>query len=96
MAPTPTRIEVLLPTHGAAHSSDGRDFTAHTARWIALTGDEGFWLIVFVIGYGHNAEREYPYFVESPRMFAEAVPEWVPTPPKWFTEAADQMRANFA
>lgn len=94
MAATPTRIEVVLPAHGEAIASSGQDFMVDAARWVALIGDEGLWLIVFVTGYGHGAEREYPYFVESPRMPAEIAPAWVPTPPPWFTEAAAEMRAE--
>ena len=71
-----------------------QDFMVDAARWVALIGDEGLWLIVFVTGYGHGAEREYPYFVESPRMPAEIAPAWVPTPPPWFTEAAAEMRTE--
>lgn len=96
MAPTPTRIEVVLPAHGEARASSGQDFMVDAARWVALIGDEGLWLIVFVTGYGHGAEREYPYFVESPRMPAEVAPAWVPAAPPWFSEAAAQMRGERA
>ncbi|MDN5715632.1 MAG: hypothetical protein L0G89_00200 [Janibacter sp.] len=95
MDATPNRIEVHLPTHGEARDTGGQDFTAHTARWVAFTADTGFWLIVFVVGYGHNAEREYPYFVESPHT-REPVPAWLPRPPAWFGSAVDQLRAACA
>ncbi|WP_338752268.1 hypothetical protein [Janibacter alittae] len=95
MDPTPNRVEVHLPTHGEARDTGGQDFTAHTARWVAFTADTGFWLIVFVVGYGHHSDREYPYFVESPHT-REPVPAWLPRPPVWFGSAVDQMRASCA
>lgn len=95
MDTTPTRIEVHLPTHGEARDPGGLDFTAHTARWVAFIADQDFWLIAFVVGYGHNSDRETPYFVESPHI-CEPIPPWLPRPPAWFSSAVHQMRAACA